>query len=438
MKKIILSVLLISALMLSMTACGESEKSTDSDDSSDVTTTTIAKDEEVSEVTTTTTAPVPENLPDITDSGEFLNGTYFFEHNDNHYAFNMSDKVLYEYDKNTFVNGKVAFTRDANGIDKIVNFVTGDILLKAEEGNDISITRIVNLENSDTKNVNWLFVTSIQNTFADNAEYSFGIIDAVTGEWVLPVSSEYEICKCFKEEFHLAQCGVMGNLMIPSTRKEPFYNVATDKLTTWEEEPFSGLHCAFENRLLVSNVIHHGNDDYEFEYSIYDDSTGTMTYLGKTSGRADVFSTNNNGYYLRGDDINIVFDKELNILDYDLSEYNVTDLYYATSEMIVFGAKGADSKAYILTLDKNGQNIVEPISGNGRQGGVYVFNDRMIVMTTSHDNYIVDLTTGGINDQYDICAIDPYSGLIQVDEDDNYYLVDPADPDTLINPFQHQ
>lgn len=61
MKKRILSALLISALMLSMTACGESDKTTDSDDSSGVTTTTIAKEDDVSEATTTTTSTVTED-----------------------------------------------------------------------------------------------------------------------------------------------------------------------------------------------------------------------------------------------------------------------------------------------------------------------------------------------------------------------------------------
>ncbi len=53
MKKRILSVLVMSALALSLTACGESEKSADS---SAVTITTIAKEDDVSEATTTTSA----------------------------------------------------------------------------------------------------------------------------------------------------------------------------------------------------------------------------------------------------------------------------------------------------------------------------------------------------------------------------------------------
>lgn len=87
MKKRILSALLISALMLSMTACGNSEKPSESLNSAEVTTTTIA--------------PIPVYLPDVTDSGDFINGTYFFEQNGSYYAFNMVDKVFHEYEKKT-------------------------------------------------------------------------------------------------------------------------------------------------------------------------------------------------------------------------------------------------------------------------------------------------------------------------------------------------
>lgn len=428
MKKRILSVLVMSALALSLTACGESEKSTENTDSSELTSTTIAKEDDVSEATTitpqttteatTTTETIPVNLPDVNDLGEFINGTYFFDQGGKYYAFNMGDKVFHEYEEKTYdyVNGKIAFTYDEKSI---INFVTGEVLATADDGY-LSREDMSNYSIS-CNDTHIMPVILAKEAFSGNT-YSFGLINCISGEWVLPLSSDYEICQYLSNVKGIA---VWGNIVLAIADKNYFYNTVNDKCTIQDEMPFLEVRYCSENKLLVTTGEYYTGGERAYNPAIYDINTGKLTNLGEGEYRfiASLGETGFHGCCLINDESGdcIVLDENLNVLNYDLSEYNIEnyDFYNATSELVVFSTTNTEGDSYIIVLDKNGNNIVEPIKDI-----IYdtcVIGESLIIR--GNNGYIINLTTGENNDKYDICNIDPNSGLVQVYEGDNYYLV---------------
>lgn len=439
MKKRILSALLISSLMLSMTACGGKENTSESSDSTEVTTTTIAKEDDVTEAitttapqttteATTTTAPIPADLPDVSDLGDFISGTYFFDQNGSYYALNMVDKVFHEYENKTYdyVNGKIALTYDEKSI---VNIFTGEVLLTAEDGCYIQL---------DTNSENRMLPIILSNSNFSGNTYSLGILDTMTGEWHLPLSSEYEVCK------YLPKCNVFvyGDIVqiaVDSIYTGYYHNIETNICTQHDKLPFSQVfYSNNEGKLLVAVSDYYTSNDRVNNPAVYDFATGKLTKLGEGEYeyKCNIYSNDNRGGCLIDSDNGkcIVLDNDLNVVDYDLSGYDIEDFYLATSELVVFEANNPNGDNYVIVLDKNGQDIVEPIKDI-----IYdtcVIGEKVII--SGNNSYIINCATGEINDKYKICNIDPNSGLVQVYEGDNYYLVDPADPDTLINPFQYQ
>ncbi|MBQ7835542.1 MAG: hypothetical protein IJ385_07130, partial [Ruminiclostridium sp.] len=107
MKKKILSVLLMSALILSMAGCGASTETPEVTTEGAEVTTTAAAEEDVAEATTTTapeteavttTTEAPVELPEITGYKLFMNSCLSFSADGKNYVLNIADKKMYEYE----------------------------------------------------------------------------------------------------------------------------------------------------------------------------------------------------------------------------------------------------------------------------------------------------------------------------------------------------
>lgn len=198
-----------------------------------------------------------------------------------------------------------------------------------------------------------------ESSFSGNT-YSFGILDSVTGEWALPLSSEYEMCKYLSEycDFYL-----YGNFISFVDRSDYnhsvsyAYNISTNTCTKWEDRPFDQVVGYNEDELLVSSSY---SNNWINNPSVYDVATGKMTtlsegeldfYVGRMLFQNDYIS----GCLLSQNDKCIVLDKDLNVLNYDLSGYDIEDFYLATSELVVFETENPNGDTYILYLIKTGK-----------------------------------------------------------------------------------
>ena len=130
-----------------------------------------------------------------------------------------------------------------------------------------------------------------------------------------------------------------------------------------------------------------------------------------------------------------IIDSNCNALDFDLSEYSVQTIWDATEDYILFTAVNPNGNYYTLITDKNGKCIVDPIEGYYRDSS-YFKGDYAILST----KYIINCKTGEVktyaDDNLSIEAFDKDSGMLLMKSDGAYYLADPADPDTLLNPFE--
>ena len=140
-----------------------------------------------------------------------------------------------------------------------------------------------------------------------------------------------------------------------------------------------------------------------------------------------------------------IIDSCCSLLDFDLSEYSVETIYDATEDYILFSAVNPNGNYYTLIMDKNGKSIVDPIKGadiyrSHEKYRAYIRGDYAICLLSSGGGYIVNCKAGEVktysDDNLSIEAFDKDSGMLLMKSDGAYYLADPSDPDTLLNPFE--
>ena len=94
---------------------------------------------------------------------------------------------------------------------------------------------------------------------------------------------------------------------------------------------------------------------------------------------------------------------------------------------------------YTIILDKNGNRVVDPIKGTSRSNydDMCLYGDYVI---DTYSDYIVNCKTGEMKTYSDsslrVEEFDSTGGKLLMESDGNYYLADPSDPETLINPFE--
>ena len=431
MKKIV-SMALIAALIVSAAGCGEKAPAVTTTVTTEAAATTAAaaattaKEEAVEETTTTaaettteaTTEAPPREIKNITKYKSFGNGTLFFEIGNTGYVYDILENKMYDYDSKELKN---------------IDYACGKLVADDK--------KIANLETMETYDAELLYyepswfstynpVYSVKEDFDGNV-YSFGILGS-NGEWVLPMSTEYAVCDLLKSNKYLYANSATASFVVFSVDYvHYFYNYKTDEIIELDNAGYWGF---------VDNYVILYDYDGQYKYNrIYNTNTKETTELG---GEYEYYKECDNCIWLYNQkDVRdgIILDSKGNVLDYDLSEYNVYKIIDATEDYIVFAAKNTDGDEYTIILDKNGNRVVDPIktkyspsSDDMRIYGDYVIN--------TDSRYIVNCKTGEMKTYSDYSlkleGFDSTGGKLLMKSDDNFYLADPSDPETLINPFE--
>ena len=469
MKKRILCVSLIAALIVSAAGCGEKApaETTAKTETTTAATETVnettakeaATDENLTEETTTaettteaTTEAPPKEVEKIKDYKLFQHGCLVFDINNDYHVYNAVDNKMYELSGDItardidYINGKIITTGTYN--DEIYNIETGETYDFKPAGD-----KMLGLKS--------IPVYKVEESFDGDTLY-FGIIDN-NGEWVLPLSADYAVCKTDHFDISSNSVSVVGEndsyLFIDYGLSLDYgeiyaYDYKNDKLLSAGDlncgeiiYPDSKYEYAPGNNLLLYKIGGKSN------IGLYNTQTGeTQIFDEKYSNgypkiwnHTEIFATfnsdhNNNGVYQI-----TVFNSNGDMLDFDLSEYSVETIYDATEDYILFSAVNPNGNRYTLIMDKNGKSIVDPIKGadiyrSHEKYRAYIRGDYAICLLSSGGGYIVNCKTGEIktysDDNLSIEAFDKDSGMLLMKSDGAYYLADPSDPDTLLNPFE--
>lgn len=479
MKKRLLSAFLASAIVLSMTSCGdkvvkkpshnddddedeeivatidedEDEDKEDEEiinttvveenpsdapeltevDTTEVTTTEVATTEE----TTTTEEPAaPVELANVERVSSFAySDSLLFETDDGKmYAYNVNDNILYEYDGEGYINYISGNFASIDG--KLYNYKTNEFYESYHSFFNEEYAYVITLEESFDGNV-----------------YSFGVLDK-DGKWALPLSSDNVISDLYKNQngFVSKASSQLIHYGIYNDVGSYLYDWKNDKVinlndldiplptlppteTTNHPYQFSNVVVSgmYENSVLLYAKYHASAIDPDYySYIKFDASTGECTLL--SSGYKEIRDVGKGNFILPYDfyysKVVELIDQNFNMLvRYDLSEYDNIELQGVTEDYISFYANNPDGTQYTIILDKEGNRVIEPFKG-------YIYNIYGDFIEKD-DGTILNFVTGETF-EFDY-RIDNYVELIDkylVYFDYNYYFVDMSAPDNLINPLE--
>ena len=456
MKKRILCVSLIAALIVSAAGCGEkapAETTAKTETTTEMVKETTAKEEAVEETTTTaaettteaTAEAPPKEVEKIKDYKLFQHGCLVFNINNDSYVYNAVDNKMYELSGDItardidHINGKIITTGTYHN--EIYNIETGETYDFKPAGD-----KMLGLKS--------IPVYKVEESFDGDALY-FGIIDN-NGEWILPLSADYAVCKTDHFDISSNSVSVIGendSYLFIDYGEIYAYDYKNDKLLSAED-----LNCKEilypeykyvpGNNLLLYKVGDKSN------IGVYNTQTGETKIFDEIDSKDSLGIINNNEIFII---INYDYDYEgfiyqwaiidscCSLLDFDLSEYSVETIYDATEDYILFSAVNPNGNYYTLIMDKNGKSIVDPIKGadiyrSHEKYRAYIRGDYAICLLSSGGGYIVNCKAGEVktysDDNLSIEAFDKDSGMLLMKSDGAYYLADPSDPDTLLNPFE--
>ena len=471
MKKRIISVLIMSAMVLSMAGCNgstESPQTTTEDSETTVTTTTsitnedVATDtttaadteevtaeitEAVTETTTTTAPEEPEETKLMTGEPKFFDdGCMVFRDGTETYIYNIANKELYTHNEAEngrilSVSGNIAIIDTKNdpyrNIDRddsnplqavnIVNLKTGETIVSCNQDNNTYCCLHYDYSNPLEWSSSYIPVISVDKSFSGD-KYSFGVLNN-KGEWVTPMSADYEICK-------------IGVAYIMLVNEEQWIWVSKDNQYYYyyniENNTFSDISAAIEEYIGIPAIQLQVGVGFVSDTPIisirdnaynYDPITNSFEHRIPKEG----MKSRGNGYYI-GED-NQVYDSDYNKCGYDLSEYNVQKISAVTDDYIVFTARNDNYDDYEIIMKKDGSFVCEPFMGSA-----FLKGDSVIISQYVNEQAewsVLDCTTGEISKlAYEYDCYDTVSGMLVVKSDNAYYLLDPEAPDTLINPFE--
>ncbi|MBQ2824058.1 MAG: hypothetical protein IJF18_05720 [Oscillospiraceae bacterium] len=421
MKKELLSTMLIAAMLLSMTACGTSTDTPETTKGTEVT--TAAAEEEKTEAETeapaeteetTTTTEAPKEVQKITSKPTIYNDCMTFEQDGTTYLYNIADNKMYSIDGQVTEKGaigKIVATFSYDGFTGLYNLETNELY-------DVEICNTPSLSEYN-------LVRKWENSF-DGSTYNYGVIDK-NGEWLMPLASDYAILEYPIEYASIVSSDLAGYDVL-------IYDWKNDSV-----EIFDGGNGVLDINGHLVLTYKSAYDDSSVD--IYDTNTKELTnvYTGPLGSWREtgngLFAITGSSFY--DDKYFAILDDNYSIL-YSNTEYFVEQVYDASEKYVVFQARNDASVNYIVMLDSDGNRIIEPIEGYAESA--YVYNDYIISIDPDNNRdaeFILNCTTGEMIDyNYDLRGFCSDAGKIIVESEGAYYLVDPADPETLINPFE--
>ena len=361
-----------------------------------------------------------------------------FDINNDYHVYNAVDNKMYELSGDItardidYINGKIITTGTSYN-NEIYNIETGETYDFKPAGN-----RELKLKS--------IPVYKVEESFDGDTLY-FGIIDN-NGEWVLPLSADYAVCKTDHFDISSNSVSVVGEndsyLFFKLGEAVYAYDYKNDKLLSAEDLNCSKIinpdyKYAQGNNLLLQSY----KADNKKNIGVYNTQTGETKILdgiGSENSYFDIYNANEIFTIHNRDHANnicqmAIIDSNCNALDFDLSEYSVQTIWDATEDYILFTAVNPNGNYYTLITDKNGKCIVDPIEGAYRDSSY--FKGDYAILSPKH---IINCKTGEVktyaDDKISIEAFDKDSGMLLMKSDGAYYLADPSDPDTLLNPFE--
>ena len=485
MKKRILSILLMSAMLLGMTGCNsgtEAPESTTTDSAEVAAATTASKEDTVeatkeaveteattttakTEATTTTTTTTeeiveePVELPLVRDI--ICNNLPFYlsgyTKDNQAFVYDVAEKSIYIHDDNILTYF----------FDKY-NCAKGNYLLETRFG-EFAITNYKNCDvglnefNKDNEYENFkvlnhtimpTVVVGSKEDFSGKVDY-YGIIDE-NGEWLLPMTQteidfeEKSIWRCNSEFIAYLE---------PDSNDLTLYYYKEDRKELFEDRRIDGKSITFlyDNHIILCDGTVDSNGTSIDIYGIENNSTGIYSYNISTKEMTTI--TDKTTYYYLGNQkrykdgvitsIKANYDGIYvkNEYNYDLSEYNGVSISEVNDNAVVFNAKNPNGTRYRLIMKKDGTLIGEPVESKDLI--TYLFDDKILSITASgkdrslkHEKQIIDLETGEVTDISADYVVDSVienedgSCKLLVKSNNTYYYVEPTNFEKLVNVFE--
>ncbi|MBQ4165061.1 MAG: hypothetical protein IJD85_01915 [Oscillospiraceae bacterium] len=428
---------------------------------SENTTSSAAEEKEnTSSEAATTTAPEETEEPAVesakicTFSG--LNNGYmaFTADNDKSYLYNITEKTFTEIDSkyctfsydddslySTRINDDIAFIVydiiDNWDVSKCygaaIKLSTGEVILDIDENSDISYANYFGHNAGDM-----LFMKT-EESFEGNT-FKFGVMDS-NGNW----KNDFSDSEVFLEDVDYQQNFFGENVLMYNVDED--YNCSyyiyslKDKTKTSFDLPegnLIGSSYAVGDMLLITPWTF--DDDYI--------SSGKC-YILNAKGEMTPFEhilVSFEEYGIVTED-NKVLDSDTLEVKYDFSEYeSLDDITIASpEERYAEKLENPNGDSYIGIYDKSGNEIMKPFKcdiswspySSFFSGDHFVareYSALMIANCATGEVKTYEDTTDELG--YYIDAFDEKSGMMIVEVDEYHYLVDPASPETLINPFE--
>ncbi len=466
MKKRILSTMLMAAMLLSLTACGADTESPESttegtkatttaaieEDTAEATTTTAAVTEEI---TTTTEAP-PVEAAKITTFSGLKNGYMAFSaDNDKSYLYNIknnafteidSEYCTFQYDDDrayaTCITDNVAIIvtnpYEYQCIGAVIDLSNGEIILEMNEDSDVYYTGQCNNITGDM-----LFIQK-EESFEGNT-IKFAVMNS-KGEW-LNDFSDSEAFYVGKDYWHGRPFD--GNLLMYKEDGNGGYSYYIYSL---ENKTHTPVNLPSDYWTYYSYAYGLGDKLLLTPFNSLDpvyyllDGQGEITPLEyKVLGISDYGILTEEKKILDTETLEVIYDfSEYEERDsWDLVDYRSNVTIASLEERYAERLTNPNGDYYIGIYDKSGNELVKPFKDEFGWNGFFS-GDYFVAYDSTGGNVIVNCSTGEIKTYektiddlgYYIEAFDEELGLMVVKSDEYYYLVDPAAPETLINPFE--
>lgn len=461
MKKRILAALVMSALVLSMAGCGGKSESGSSpaDDTSGesisvstenatLATEPTAADSSPADIATAeqSEAEEPKIEKYITDNDVQLKDGYLtFAQDDTGYVYDIANKKMYDYDIKTLGENPVVRGKLAIGECGAYNLETKEVIASTYNDHLYSGSKvyIATDRRYDDPVDPYIPIVKVDSTPSGNT-FSAGVINT-NCEWVVPLSADNELSKIITDIERIYFNSDSGiTYMVPGPgRGNPFYfdllsdkNLGEDYYDKHlDEAGRNKVWGAFDSeRALMGNITDWPSIKDVVMYNI---KTGESVDYGE-GVTYDLFQSlpNNKGYWWTTNeyDHHLMFDNDGYKLDFniDYSKYKISKIYDVTDKYVAFNSNG-----FLVVLGKDGNEVIpaeEATDGIITICGDIVVNRKRV---SSGEDFTIDLKTGEKKTfaETDFKKVDSVSGMILVKNDNGYFLADPADPETLINPF---
>lgn len=461
MKKRILSILLMSALVLSMTACGADTETPDTTEGAEATTTAAVEEDtpeatttapETEAITTTTEAP-PVEAAKITTFSGLKNGYMAFSaDNDKSYIYNIKNNAFTEIDSEyctfqygddmvyaTCITDNVAMIvtnpYESQCIGAVIDLSNGEIILEMNEDSDVYYGGLYNNITGDM-----LFIQK-EESFEGNT-IKFAVMNS-KGEW-LNDFSDSEAFYVGKDYWHGRPFD--GNLLMYKEDGNGGYSYYIYSLENKTHTPvnlpsdyWTFSSYGLGDKLLLAPYYALGT------WYLLDGQGETTPLEYKVSGLSD--------YGILTEEKKILDTETLEVI-YDFSEYGEGDSWYSydygfnvaiasPEERYAVKLENPNGDSYIGIYDKSGNELVKPFKVEFSWNGFFS-GDYFVAYESFEGNAIANCATGEVKTYentkdelgYYIKDFDEELGLMVVESDGYYYLVDPANPETLINPFE--